>query len=136
MRDYAELVFGLRRHHCDAKENDTQEVCEECAYDVIVADKSKFSGITDVCTCGLMHRAADAIEELVAAVPHWISVEEWLPEESGYTIVYCADGDRRHVTFAKYQKTQKRWDLTGARSYWSVLKWMPLPDPPKEVQDA
>lgn len=66
MRDYAELISDLRRHHCDAKEDDTQEVCEECAYDVIVADKSKFNGITDVCTCGLMHRAADAIEELLA----------------------------------------------------------------------
>lgn len=64
MRDYAELISDLRRHHCDAKEDDTQEVCEECAYDVIVSDKSKFNGITDVCTCGLMHRAADAIEEL------------------------------------------------------------------------
>jgi hypothetical protein len=70
----------------------------------------------------------------VRPVPKWISVEDELPEESGYTIVYCADGDRRHVTFAKYQKTQKRWDLTGARSYWSVLKWMPLPAPPKEVE--
>ena len=66
MRDYVELILDLRRHHCDAKEDDTQEVCEECAYDVIVADKSKFNGITDVCTCGLMHRAADAIEELLA----------------------------------------------------------------------
>lgn len=62
--DYSELVKDLRVHRCDAKEDDTQDVCEECAYDVIIADKSTFSGIKDVCTCGLMHRAADAIEEL------------------------------------------------------------------------
>lgn len=68
-------------------------------------------------------------------VGKWISVEERLPEESGYTIVFCADGDRRHVTFAKYQKTPKRWELSGARSYWRVLRWMPLPEPPQEVNE-
>ena len=61
---YDELIAELRQHHCDAKEDDTQEVCVECAYDVIIADKTKFSGIKSVCVCGLMHRAADAIEEL------------------------------------------------------------------------
>ena len=66
------------------------------------------------------------------AAPKWNRVEDQLPEESGYTIVFCADGDLRHVTFAKYQKTPKRWDLSGARSYWRVLWWMPLPEPPKE----
>lgn len=61
---YDELIEELRQHHCDAKEDDTQEVCEECAYDVIIADKSAPSGIASVCVCGLMNRAADAIEEL------------------------------------------------------------------------
>ena len=70
---YDELIAELRQHHCDAKEDDTQEVCEECAYDVIIADKSVPSGIASVCVCGLMNRAADAIEELrkrVPPVPH------------------------------------------------------------------
>lgn len=62
---YDELIEELRRHHCDAKEDDTQEACEECAYDVIIEDKSVPSGIASVCVCGLMNRAADAIEELV-----------------------------------------------------------------------
>lgn len=66
---YDELLAELRMHHCDAKEDDTQEVCEECAYDVIIADKSVPSGIASVCVCGLMHRAADAIEELSKRVP-------------------------------------------------------------------
>lgn len=61
---YDELIEELRRHHCDAKEDDTQEVCEECAYDVIIADESVPSGIASVCVCGLMNRAANAIEEL------------------------------------------------------------------------
>lgn len=73
-------------------------------------------------------------EDVQSNMMKWISVEDELPEESGYTIVYCADGDCRHVTFAKYQKTPKRWELSGARSYWRVLKWMTLPEPPKEVE--
>lgn len=73
---YNELIEELRRHHCDAKEDDTQEVCEECAYDVIIADKSVPSGIASVCVCGLMNRAADAIEELADNyVGKWIKIE-------------------------------------------------------------
>lgn len=79
---YDELIKNLRMHHCDAKEDDTQEVCEECAYDVIIADKSVPSGIASVCVCGLMHRAADAIEELLdfahfVASNVVVSDEEW-----------------------------------------------------------
>ena len=106
MRDYAELILDLRRHHCDAKEDDTQEVCEECAYDVIVADKSKFNGITDVCTCGLMHRAADAIEELLdelttirKQLPHWISVEELLAERTAFWV-----DTQPHLDDSSYKK--------------------------------
>lgn len=69
-----ELLAELRMHHCDAKEDDTQEVCEECAYDVIIADKSVPSGIASVCVCGLMHRAADAIEELQNKLCDWCGV--------------------------------------------------------------
>lgn len=63
---YDELIADLRRHNCNAKEDDTQEVCDECPYDVIIADKSRPTGITSVCVCGLMNRAADALEELSA----------------------------------------------------------------------
>ena len=71
---YDELIAELRQHHCDAKEDDTQEVCEECAYDVIIADESVPSGIASVCVCGLMNRAADAIEELQATLCNWCAV--------------------------------------------------------------
>ena len=75
---YDELIEELRRHHCDAKEDDTQEICEECAYDVIIADKSVPSGIASVCVCGLMHRAADAIEHMASKLCDWCGV---CPEE-------------------------------------------------------
>lgn len=55
-----------------------------------------------------------------------------LPEESGTYAVTAYDGATKRVTYAKYQKRLKRWELTGARAYWRVLAWMPLPEPYKE----
>lgn len=71
-----------------------------------------------------------AIKELPSAQPeqHWISCSERLPEESGMYIVTAYDGTTERVTFVKYQKTLKRWDLTGARAYWRIFAWMPLPE--------
>lgn len=54
-----------------------------------------------------------------------------LPEESGTYTVTAYDGVTNRVTYAKYQKRLKRWELTGARAYWRVLAWMPLPEPYK-----
>ena len=123
MRDYRETIAGLRGAAKGLREIDMPKTADQ------------------------MDAAANAIEELVAerdgwieqerkmlikSVPKWISVEERLPEDGGYTIVFCADGERRHVTFAKFQKTPKRWELTGTRSYWHVTHWMPLPSAPKE----
>lgn len=35
-------------------------------------------------------------------------------------------------TYAKFQSRLKRWELTGARAYWKVTAWRPLPEPYKE----
>ena len=68
--------------------------------------------------------------ELVATPePQWIPVSERLPEESEYCIITANDGVGHRTTFAKFQKKAKSWDLTGARSYWRVIAWMPLPEP-------
>ena len=63
----------------------------------------------------------------------WISVEDRLPAESGTYITAADDGHAKRVTFVKWQKRNKLWELTGARSYWRITHWMPLPEPPKEV---
>lgn len=102
---YDELIAELRQHHCDAKEDDTQEVCEECSYDVIIVDKSAPSGFASVCVCGLMNRAADAIEELSAYVRQ---IEEL--RKDGYYL----------------QKTKMMTDGQATMT-------MPLPEPPKEL---
>lgn len=62
--------------------------------------------------------------------PGWIP---WgsgnFPKESGTYTVTAHDGAKRRVTYAKYQKRLKRWELTGARAYWRVLAWMPHIEP-------
>ena len=63
---------------------------------------------------------------------NWIPVSERLPEASGTYQVTCMDGRIYHSTYAKFQSKLKRWDLTGARSYWKVIAWLPLPEPYKE----
>jgi hypothetical protein len=80
----------------------------------------------------------DMIEQLLADLEQeekengWIPVSERLPEVSGTYQVTCMDGRIYRSTYAKFQCKLKRWELTGARSYWKVTAWMPLPEPYKE----
>lgn len=59
----------------------------------------------------------------------WIPVGERLPEEAGTYIVNALNGERSIVTFAKWKNRYKRFDMTGARAYWRVNAWHPLPEP-------
>lgn len=69
-------------------------------------------------------------------VGEWIPVSEKLPEESGTYIVNAIENCIVHVTFAKWMKRMKKWNLTGSRSYWKVTAWQPLPESYKEKQNA
>ncbi|WP_294785703.1 DUF551 domain-containing protein [uncultured Eubacterium sp.] len=62
----------------------------------------------------------------------WISVDDRVPESSGTYIVCCKEQELKHVTFAKFYKKLGYWELKGARTFWKVTHWMPLPEPPKE----
>lgn len=152
---YDELIEELRQHHCDAKEDDTQEVCEECVYDVIIADKSAPRGIASVCVCGLMNRAADAIEELqqitthyeeeskgwwLAAcdakeererlkeqIPKWIPVTERLPDRN-YNCLVADDGT---IVYGYMNFIGEWMDCFGDKLKY-VSHWMPLPQPPED----
>lgn len=75
-------------------------------------------------------------EDMVHAIKHLPSAQRWIPwgsgkfpEESGTYTVTAYDGATKRVTYAKYQKRLKRWELTGARAYWRVLAWMEKPKP-------
>ena len=85
-----------------------------------------------------IHEAVEVIKQLPPAQPEqqWIPWSSGkLPEESGTYTVTAYDGVTKRVTYAKYQKRLKRWELTGARAYWRVLAWMPLPEPYKGVTE-
>ena len=75
----------------------------------------------------------DAYMELKngVTVQEWIPVTERLPEESGMYIVTANDGHAQRVSFVLWQKKNRVWNLTGARSYWMVTHWQPMPQPPK-----
>jgi 8-oxo-dGTP pyrophosphatase MutT (NUDIX family) len=80
----------------------------------------------------VMQDAADAIEELVASVPKWISVEERLPDDSQDVLVFFVYGVApiTGIDVDSYNHRAKRWvNIDDA-----VTHWMPLPDPPKEVE--
>ena len=91
-------------------------------------------------TCSTIQKGDNWCEEvyILQRVPcaqpeqKWIPCSERLPEESGYYIITAHDGVGHRTTFVKYQKKAKSWDLTGARSYWRVIAWMPLPEPHEE----
>ena len=74
---------------------------------------------------------ADGLIAHGVTVQEWISVKDRLPEESGMYIVTANDGHAQRVSFVQWQKKNRMWNLTGARSYWRVTHWMPLPQPPK-----
>ena len=78
----------------------------------------------------------DQIKDLPSVTPkqpEWIPWDSGrFPEESGTYTVTAYDGATKRVTYAKYQKRLKRWELTGSRAYWKVLAWQPLPTPYRE----
>ena len=74
---------------------------------------------------------ADKLISNGVTVQEWISVKERLPEESGMYIVTANDGHAQRISFVQWQKRNRMWNLTGARSYWRVTHWQPIPQPPK-----
>ena len=122
MRDYAELIKRLRK--CEA--NCSIFDCENCAGN----DCEAYESI-------VFKDAADAIEELLAAVPRWISVEERLPK-TGKLVLLCINCEQASPHTGFLTADGEFWhDVIGdmSRSKWKVTHWMPLPAPPKEVNE-
>ena len=132
MRDYADVLKQARtcanRKYCDLGGN-----CEY--YDL------------DVCCQGgekdILKDAADAIEELLDAVPHWISVEERLPEKWKPVLAFDPIGyGEIGIAFIVGSLNTVVWrgvGFTNTAYPPNVTHWMPLPEPPsgfKEVQDG
>lgn len=68
--------------------------------------------------------------------PCWISVKDRLPEDEGYVLVYGVSPRGRKKTaimnYLAFEADRPRWALDGI---WTVLYWMPLPEPPKEGEN-
>lgn len=74
-------------------------------------------------------------EKLVLDAPtvsRWIPVEEKLPEDEGDVLTYCVSPRGRKTTavtnYLAFEADRPRWALDGI---WTVLYWMPLPNPPE-----
>jgi len=95
------------------------------------------TGSNEPRTKAVLNDAADAIEELLAAVPHWISVEERLPEKHVEVLICTEDYGKNELGFANTAV----WDGSEWIETWNrkesipyVSHWMPLPEPPKGVE--
>lgn len=137
MADYAELIKALRDKQCCWDQECHGE--DECGF----ALKAKAADAIEelLVKAGLWHRRYqlehEKVDKLRAAVPRWISVEERLPEPY-QNVLTCAwklfGADRRLVYGIDYTIENNEW-VCGGESYKTmVTHWMPLPEPPKEVE--
>jgi len=86
----------------------------------------------------VMRDAADAIEELLdelttirKQLPHWISVEERMPEKDETVIVYYSWTGQSGTEYRETSlATLDEMRYCGNK----LLGWMPLPAPPKGVE--
>lgn len=78
--------------------------------------------------------AADVVEQEQESKPlkGWISVQDRLPEESGYYLVFTDIGRIALLSYSKkYQAFNAHDDSYSEEYVITVTHWMPLPNPPK-----
>lgn len=73
-------------------------------------------------------------------MPGWISVKERMPEPNDSVLLAVYDRDHRYTyRTVAWLNTSGDWDSNDDgfnQGDEDVLYWMPLPEPPKEVQDG
>ena len=108
----------------------------------------------DISLCDVCHRPSEDCEAckneqlaefLIAngvTVNEWISVEEKLPDTDGNVLVIC-NGEYKNIRFinaydlAAYDSDEDEWILDSyPEAVVTVTHWMPLPKPPKEVDNG
>ena len=75
------------------------------------------------------------VDHLIAngvTVQEWISVEDRLPEKSGYYLVFTDIGRIALLAYSKkYQAFNAHDDSYSEEYVIPVTHWMPMPNPPK-----
>lgn len=121
-----------------SKEKQIEEMAEIMSHSCEGECFTNKDGLTDCAVCeacllyeaGYRKQSEDVTVTNVGCKSEWISVEERLPEENGYYLVYTKYG---YIEVERY-KTWDDDDLDGG--YWwefegLVTHWMPLPNAPK-----
>lgn len=83
--------------------------------------------------------SGSAVEKLIEnaqTIGGWTSVKDRLPEDEGDVLVYGVSPRGRKKTaimnYLAFETDRPRWAHDGI---WTVLYWMPIPEPPKEVNE-
>ena len=75
-----------------------------------------------------IYEFADCLLANGITVQEWISVDDRLPEEGEKAICIDADGD---MMIGKYTE----WGWMFPCYFEELTHWMPIPEPPKEVEE-
>lgn len=76
----------------------------------------------------------EAYFEGLSAQPHWVSVEDEIPEDGEWAIF--TNGKVITVERLKHDAYDHFYPPSKLFNFEDATYWMPLPEPPQEVQDA
>lgn len=122
---YDKLIKDLRICACTI--DDVSETCKTCSHNE-----------AGDCYNKLKNDASNAIEELQAQLPKWISVEEKLPDFEGAVLCMRKSHIRVGLSYQEilYFDYDDQWFKDMFRDFFveegCITHWMPLPEPPKE----
>lgn len=128
------------------------DCCNKCPYSQSCDDHGVYDLDKDALT--YINKLEKANEELVDAlgrltgvinaladqIPHWVSVEDKLPEDDVNVLVYAIGNNEDDViAMTSYTHNMHCYGIEGWRSPWQyffaehkITHWMPLPETPEE----
>lgn len=109
---------------------DIETTCGHCPYGGEPNGCNRPGGICKMFDVAL--DAAEAISQLEAQQPRWISVKEQLPENGQKIIAAFRDGGGLIVDQARYSNGEFDFASWAYVLGDNITHWMPLPQPPEE----